>query len=133
MDDTLRRLVPQGALSPRALEPSGRAPPAVLAVRTAAHFTLVPLRSILHVEAADNYVTIVADLRYRMRASLGRLCHRLAHLPLVRVHRSHAVNAAAVRELHTRAHGEFALVLADGTKLRSGRRYRDTVRSAFGA
>jgi two-component system LytT family response regulator len=108
------------------------AAPARLAIRAERRFAIVPTHAIVHVVADDNCVTIVADRCYRTRATLASLCRQLVLLPLVRVHRSHAVNAAAVRDLAARSHGEYELRLADGTRVRSGRRYRDAVRSAFG-
>jgi two-component system LytT family response regulator len=44
----------------------------------------------------------------------------------VRVHRSTIVNLSRVREVHAWFHG-YLLVLADGTKLATGRHFRDAV------
>lgn len=48
------------------------------------------------------------------------------------MHRSHAVNLQRVRELSRLLHGEYRMVLADGTAITSGRSYSDAVRIAFG-
>jgi two-component system LytT family response regulator len=106
--------------------------PGTAGTRGARWFAVLPVNALLRAEADDNGVTIVADRRYRTRGSLGALCRRLAHVPLVRVHRSHAVSAAAVRELAALPRGEYLLRLVDGSAMRSGRRYRDAVRAAFG-
>jgi two-component system LytT family response regulator len=49
----------------------------------------------------------------------------------VRVHRSHLVNAARVRELRPWFGGDYVVVLADGTKIVTGRTHRAEVREAF--
>jgi DNA-binding LytR/AlgR family response regulator len=48
------------------------------------------------------------------------------------VHRSHAVAIDAVRELHPQLHGEYLIVLADGTEITSDRSYKSEVQQAFG-
>ena len=48
------------------------------------------------------------------------------------MHRSHAVNLRLVRELHPLLHGEFRIVLANGTEITSGRSYRQSIQRAFG-
>jgi hypothetical protein len=37
-----------------------------------------------------------------------------------------------VRELHPQLHGEFRIVLANGTEITSGRSYRHAIQRAFG-
>ena len=46
--------------------------------------------------------------------------------------RSHAVNVRFVRELRPLLHGEYQVVLADGTELTSGRSYRAAIQAMFG-
>ncbi len=64
------------------------------------------------------------------KETLTHLLSRLDPETFVRVHRSHAVNVAAVRELRPQLHGEFLLVLANGTELTSGRSYRSSIQAA---
>ena len=50
----------------------------------------------------------------------------------VRIHRSHAVNVRRVRELRPQLHGEYLVVLIDGSEITSGRSYRSQIQHAFG-
>lgn len=110
----------------------GAAAPNSLPVRWQARFVIVPLASIVRIDACDNHVTIVADRSYPHRSTLAALAARLPGDAFVQVHRSHVVNLAAVRELRARAHGEYLLGLRDGSSLVSGRSFRGKVESAFG-
>jgi len=49
-----------------------------------------------------------------------------------RIHRSHAVNIGAVRELRPLLHGEYRLTLANRVEVTSGRSYRGVIQAAFG-
>ena len=103
-----------------------------LAIRWESRFVIVPLASIVRIEACDDRVRVVADRTYPHRETLVGLCTRLPTEAFLRVHRSHAVNIDAVREVRLRHHGEYALVLSDGSVVVSGRNYRAAVEAAFG-
>jgi two-component system, LytTR family, response regulator len=66
-----------------------------------------------------------------VRETLASLQERLPAGMFVRVHRSHLVNAARVRELRPWFGGDYVLVLADGTEITTGRTHRADVRRAF--
>ena len=66
-----------------------------------------------------------------VRETLSSLQQRLPAGMFVRVHRSHLVNAARVRELRPWFGGDYVVVLADGTKIVTGRTHRAEVREAF--
>jgi DNA-binding LytR/AlgR family response regulator len=107
-------------------------PLARIAVRGSNSIVLVAATAIRRLETEDNYVRIWADRPYLHKATLSGLVARLDPAHFTRVHRRHAVNVAFVSELRPRPHGEFALLLADGTTLLSGRSYAREVRRAFG-
>lgn len=120
---------------PALLAALGEPPPtplARIAVRGINSIVLVAATAIRRLEAEDNYVRIWADRPYLHKATLCGLVARLDPAHFTRVHRRHAVNVAFVSELRPRPHGEFALLLADGTTLLSGRSYAREVRRAFG-
>jgi two-component system, LytTR family, response regulator len=50
----------------------------------------------------------------------------------VRIHRSAIVNVERVRELQPWFHGEFVLILQDGTKLTASRAYVGRLQAAIG-
>ena len=103
-----------------------------IAVRSLARIVIVPVHDIVRLEAEDNYVRIWADRAYLHKETLTGLCARLDPGEFLRVHRSHAVNLRLVRELHPLLHGEFRIVLTNGTEITSGRSYRQAIQRAFG-
>jgi two-component system LytT family response regulator len=103
-----------------------------IAVRSLNRIVIVRVDTIVHLTAEDNYVRIWADRPYLHKATLTRLVTGLDPRRFLRVHRSHAINLDAVRELHPQAHGEYLIVLRDGTEITSGRSYRAEVQRAFG-
>lgn len=85
-----------------------------------------------YIEAAGNYVRIhVGDESHLLRDTLKNLESQLDPDRFVRVHRSRIVNLERVRELEPLFKGEFVLKLRDGTRVRTGRTYRDRVRELF--
>ena len=103
-----------------------------LAIRCERRIVIVPIASIVRLEASDNHVIVCADRPYRHPETLTDLCARLPAGTALRVHRSHAVNVAAVRELKPRHHGEYELLLRDGSVVMSGRHFRTQIEAAFG-
>ena len=65
----------------------------------------------------------------RSRDKLAELARDLADGPFIRIHRSTIVNIGRVKEIRPLSHGEFVLVLGDGTKLKVSRSYSDNVRT----
>ncbi|HSV19869.1 MAG TPA: LytTR family DNA-binding domain-containing protein [Casimicrobiaceae bacterium] len=101
-------------------------------VRSLDRIVIVRVQAIVRLEADDNYVRIWADRMYLHKETLSGLCARLDPRDFLRVHRSHAVRIACVRELQPRLHGEYLLRLDNGVSLVSGRSYRMAIRGAFG-
>jgi two-component system LytT family response regulator len=103
-----------------------------IAVKSVGRIVIVPVADIVRLEAEDNYVRLWADRPYLHKETLTRLVQRLDPAAFLRLHRSHAVNIQAVRELKPLLHGEYLVVLANGTELTSGRSYRTAIQQAFG-
>ena len=101
-------------------------------VRTISRIVIVRVVDIRRLEAEDNYVRIWTDRPYLHKETLSGLMDRLDPADFLRVHRSHAVNLRVVRELRPQVHGEYVIVLDDGTELTSGRSYRARIQDAFG-
>ena len=109
---------------------SERREPAVdrLVVRSAERFDLVPVDSIDWIEAADNYVRLYCGrARHVLGETLTSLERRLDSQRFLRIHRSRMVNRARVVAVHVLVGGSYELELRDGTRVSSGRNYRDTV------
>lgn len=85
------------------------------------------------IEAAGMYVTLhVAGEEFLYRAGLAKVTSRLDPFRFVRIHRSSVVNLRSVAFLERRSHGEFEVVLQDGTRLMLSRSYRAEVESMLG-
>ncbi|MBC7896518.1 MAG: LytTR family transcriptional regulator, partial [Cytophagaceae bacterium] len=60
--------------------------------------------------------------------TLAHVETRLAAEEFVQVHRSALVNVNRVAEIRASPQGEYVVTLANGSQVRTGRRYRDAVR-----
>jgi two-component system LytT family response regulator len=81
------------------------------------------------VEASANYVRLHArGESYQLRESMKRMEERLPRGTFVRIHRSVIVNLDRVRELQPWFHGEYVVILTDGTKLTASRAYASRLR-----
>jgi len=78
------------------------------------------------VEAAGNYVRLhVGGESYLYRESMKNMESRLDGDQFVRIHRSTIVNLDRIRELQPWFHGEYVVILQDGTKLMASRVFSD--------
>ena len=78
------------------------------------------------VEAAGNYVRLhVGGETHVLRQSMKNMETRLDEGQFVRIHRSAIVNVERIRELQPWLHGEYVVVLADGTRLSASRVFSD--------
>jgi len=78
------------------------------------------------VEAAGNYVRLhVGGASYLYRESMKNMESRLDDDQFVRIHRSAIVNLDRIRELQPWFHGEYVVILQDGTKLMASRVFSD--------
>ena len=85
------------------------------------------------IEAAGVYVQVhAAGKTWLHRISLGELESRLDPRRFLRIHRSTMVNRQRVKELHPHSHGDFLVLLHDGTELRLSRGYRQKVEATLG-
>jgi two-component system LytT family response regulator len=74
----------------------------------------------------------VAGKEHLYRAALTDLASRLDPIRFVRVHRSAIVNIDSIVELEPISHGEFAVVLKDGSRSRVSRSYRAQLEKRLG-
>lgn len=84
------------------------------------------------VEAAKNYVRIHAGAdAYLLRGTIDGLQRRLDPTRFLRVNRSQLVNIDSIKELQPWSHGEYRIILKDGTALMWSRRYLDRSSDLF--
>jgi two-component system, LytTR family, response regulator len=97
-----------------------------LLVRKGDKSLLLRTRDVDWAEAAQNYVVLHAGgTTYMIRGTLRELEERLDPRHFSRIHRSHIVNLDRIKELEPWSHGDFQVLLTDGTRLMLSRRYRD--------
>jgi two-component system LytT family response regulator len=114
----------------RVLPTAPRAPGGRLAVRTDGKVLRIRLDDIERIEADRDSSTfhLRGGTRIVAHESLASVAERLPSTAFLRVHRSHVVNVARVREIQPWFQGEFVLILEDGSKVITGRTYRERIR-----
>ncbi|MEO8622154.1 MAG: response regulator [bacterium] len=96
-----------------------------------AHF--LPVDRIDVVEAERNYVQLTgAGSVFRLRATIASLQERLDPAQFLRINRSTLVRLDAVRSMHEWSHGDYRVVMQDGTEHSWSRRYRAGAEKSFG-
>lgn len=101
-----------------------------LAVRVGERVLYLRMGEFDWVEAAGDTARIhVGRQVYEHRITLTQLEQRLPPDRFVRVHRSVIVNIERIKEFQPWFQGDWIIVLADGTRLQSGKSYRARVRA----
>jgi two-component system LytT family response regulator len=109
-----------------------RLEPQRLPIRKDGRIFLVRPEDIDWLEADGNHVRVhIGKESHLIRETLSKLESRLPERSFMRIHRSTLVNIARIREIQPWFQGDYVLLLTDGTRLTSGRSYRDRVRSLF--
>lgn len=104
-----------------------------LAIKSSGRVTFVKVEDIDWVEAADNYVNIHAgSAEHLLRETMTSICSRLPSEKFVRLNRSCIVNLERVKELQPMFHGEYTVILNNGTKLTLSRNYRGSLARLMG-
>jgi two-component system LytT family response regulator len=95
-----------------------------LAVRSPGKTYFVNVQEIDWVNAAENYVELHAgDATHLVHVRMNALEATLDPAMFLRIHRSIIVNIGRIKELHSATHGEYMVVLRNGTRLQSSRTY----------
>ncbi|HUG13350.1 MAG TPA: LytTR family DNA-binding domain-containing protein [Opitutaceae bacterium] len=80
---------------------------------------------VVRVEAADNYVMLhLVSGRLMLRETMTAIETRLGSQAFARINRSAIVNLDQIREIQPAQHGDYTVVLRDGTKLPLSRSLR---------
>jgi len=103
-----------------------------LVIKTQGRFVFLDPDEIDWIEAAANYVKVVAGKNsYLLRGQIGRFAERLDPARFVRIHRSTIVNVRRIKELLPCENGEYIAVLKTGKELSCGRSYRAELQKLF--
>ena len=97
-----------------------------LAVKIDGRVLFLKIADLDWVEAADNYVSLhVGKDTHLLRETMANIEQRLPSEKFIRISRSTIVNMDRIRELQPMFHGEYSVILRDGTKLTLSRSHRD--------
>lgn len=101
-------------------------------LKTRGRIVFIDTRQITRVESEEKYVRLhVGSRDYLHRETMNSLEERLDPSIFVRVHRRQIVNMDSIRELESLSHGDYQIVLKDGSKVPLGRTYRDQFLKCF--
>lgn len=96
-----------------------------IAIKTDGRVVFVKYGELDWIEAADNYVELhVGGTQHLLRETLSNLSEQLPMEQFLRISRSVIINLDRVKELQPLFHGEYCVILRDGTKLTLTRTYR---------
>jgi two-component system LytT family response regulator len=100
-----------------------------LAVKSGDRVLYLRVADIDWVEASDDIVKLhVGKTVHDHRVTMSQIEQRLPASRFLRIHRSTIVNIERIREFQPWFQGDWILVLADGTRLQSGKSYRKRIR-----
>ncbi|HKF01676.1 MAG TPA: LytTR family DNA-binding domain-containing protein [Candidatus Sulfotelmatobacter sp.] len=104
-----------------------------LVVKSGGSTRFVRVADIDWIEAAGVYANLhIGGKELLYRAALSELAERLDSVRFVRVHRSAIVNIESILRLEPISHGEFEVILKDGSRSRISRTYRRQLEKRLG-
>jgi two-component system LytT family response regulator len=104
-----------------------------LAIKTTGRVVFLKVDDIDWIEAADNYVNLHAGQEAHLhRETMTSLEGRLPPNKFMRISRSTIVNVERIKELQPLFHGEYAVILRNGTRLTLSRSYREKLQQLLG-
>ena len=104
-----------------------------IVVKSGGRVYFLTAKEIDWIEAQGNYVRIhLGRVSYLLRESLNQLELELDPHGFVRIHRSTLVNVERIKELQPMFHGQYTVILRDGTEITMSRRYRHKLEEAVG-
>jgi len=96
-----------------------------LVVKTGGRIVFLKVEDIDWIEAAGNYLTLhVGTASHLIRETMNDLESRLDPAQYLRIHRSTMVNIDRIREMQPLFHGDFTVILMNGTRLMLSRNYK---------
>ena len=98
-----------------------------IVVKNSGRVSFLSVEEIIWIEAAESYVRFHAEggKSYLIRGAISRLEAQLEPARFLRIHRSIIVSIKQIKEMQPLFHGDYEIVVKDGTKLTSSRSYRD--------
>ena len=104
-----------------------------LVIKAAGRIYFLETNEIDWIGAEGNYVSVHTGKKsHLLRETISSLESQLDPKKFVRIHRSSIVRIDRIQELQPWFHGEFRIILQDGTQLTLSRNYRDKLQDALG-
>jgi two-component system, LytTR family, response regulator len=104
-----------------------------LAIKTEGRVLFFRTDDIDWIEAADNYVSIhVGNEEHLHRETMSSLETKLPPTRFLRISRSTIVNLERIKEMQPMFHGDYVVILKNGTRLSLSRNYRDKLNHLLG-
>ena len=102
-------------------------------IRSGGRILFLRVEEIDWIAAEDNYVGLhVGRETYLLRSTMASMEERLDAASFLRIHRSTIVNLDRIRELKPLFHGDYSVLLHDGTKLTLARTSYEGLRKLLG-
>jgi len=104
-----------------------------LVIKSAGRIYFLETGEIDWIEAEGNYVSVHSGKKsHLLRETISSLEAQLDPKKFVRIHRSSIVHLDRIQELQPWFHGEYRIILHDGTQLMLSRNHRDKLQDALG-
>ena len=104
-----------------------------LFVKAGSHWLLLDVAGIIWLEAQGNYVRVHHERgSHLLRQTMSALEDQLNPRKFLRIRRSVIVQIDRIKELQRWFHGEYLVILQNGTQLMLTRNYRSKFRDAVG-
>ena len=104
-----------------------------LVIKTSGRIYFLETAEIDWIEAEGNYVSVhSAKKAHLLRETISSLEAQLDPKKFLRIHRSSIVRIDRIQELQPWFHGEYRIILQNGTQLTLSRNYRDKLQEALG-
>jgi two-component system LytT family response regulator len=101
----------------------------ILAIKDAGEVSRVPVKDILWVDAAGDYMCVHTDENtHILRKTMKQLEETLDPRIFIRSHRSTIVNKNYINKFCSQLNGEYYLVMTNGKELKVSRSYKDKVK-----
>ena len=103
-----------------------------VSIKVNGRIVLVDIEDVEWITSEGNYVSLHSKGKaYLLRETMDRIEEKLDPVAFVRLRRSTIVRIDQMQELHPTSKGEFEVLLKDGTRLSSTRRYRKNLQTAL--
>jgi two-component system LytT family response regulator len=104
-----------------------------LVIKSSGRIYFLETNEIDWIQAEGNYVSVHTGKKsHLLRETISSLENQLDPKKFLRIHRSAIVRIDSIKELQPWFHGEYHIVLHDGTQLTLSRNYRDRLQEALG-